>query len=123
MFVVCSKSRSKCERKNEKKFQCRLQGQSYIGYHSFHVNTLDEIAEELWCPPSADKHWNKELAATASTIIEHKFESKSVHPTAESGKLYSEISQLQMGLECLKKSIVFPSILTYRRRCEKLLNG
>ena len=66
------------------------------------AKTVNEIAQEFGHPTQVGL-WNKELQTQAASIFDAKRGPKPVDPSASSERLHSEIGQLKMDLDWLKK--------------------
>jgi transposase len=67
--------------------------------------TLNEIAKEFSVHPSQVGLWKRELQENAAGLFEVKRGPKSIEPTADPEKLYTEIGRLKVELDWLKKKV------------------
>ena len=68
------------------------------------IKTVNEIGQEFGVHPTQVGAWKKELLAQASSLFDAKRGPQPADPSASSERLYSEIGQLKMELDWLKKS-------------------
>jgi len=67
------------------------------------IKTVNEIAQEFGVHPTQVGLWKKELQAQAAGVFDAKRGPKPVNQSASPERLYSEIGQLKMELDWLKK--------------------